>query len=124
MLARCMKAIGYLTDPATTPGKAFTWCERGMSGVMEKLAHDPRYLDFAGRMMERSFRAQTQTVENAERMLRTMRLPTASDMLAMRDQMRRLNDQVEALSAQLELALDALEAIKAKAEDAGPPRAE
>lgn len=109
-LAKLMKAVGYLTSPETTPGKAFTFWERTMTGAMDKLARNDIYLNFAGRMMEQSFRAQAQVIRAREDMLRAMRMPTASDIEDIRADLRRLNNQVEATSAQLELVIEALEA--------------
>ena len=108
-LAACMKAIGYLTNPTTLPGKAFNAWERGVTGVMDKLARNDTYLTFAGRTMERSFRAQARAIRVTEDALRAMRLPTASDINDIRADLRRLNNQVEATSAQLELIIEALE---------------
>lgn len=111
-LAKCMKAIGYLTNPTTKPGKVFTACERGVTRVMEKLATNDTYLNFAGRMMERSFRAQSKVIRAREDALRAWRMPTTTDVDDLRAELRRLNDQVEATSAQLELVIEALEELK------------
>ena len=111
-IARVLKAIGYLTDPKTTPGRAFTWWEKGVTGAMAKLAQNDLYLNVVGKMMERSFRAQAQSVQAMEDMLRLFRLPTASDVVDLREQVTHLNDQVEAMSAQLESLIEALEAEK------------
>ena len=113
-LAKCMKAIGYLTSPTTKPGKVFTACERGVTRVMEKLATNDTYLNFAGRMMERSFRTQTKVIRAREEALRAWRMPTTTDVDDLRAEIRRLNDQVEAMSAQLEVAIEAIEALNTR----------
>jgi hypothetical protein len=112
--ARVMKAIGYLTDPGTMPGKAFAVWEKGMTRVMDRLARSDTYLALAGGMMEQGFRAQAQAIGLAEDMLRAMRLPTASDVIDVREQLRDVSEQVEALSAELEVAVAALERIEKK----------
>jgi hypothetical protein len=112
--ARVMKTIGYLTDPATLPGKAFTFWERNMTRAMERLAQNDTYLGFAGGMMARGFRAQAQWIDLTEEMLRAMRIPTASDMFEVRDRLRQVSDQTEALGAELEVAIEALERIEKK----------
>lgn len=107
-----MKAIGYLTDPKTKPGKAFAWWETRATRVMERLAQNDLYLNLAGRMMERTFRTHEEWVRGMEDLLRLVRLPTATDMVELREQVHHLNDQVEAMSAQLELVLEKLEAAQ------------
>ncbi len=42
-------------------------------------------------------------------MLQALRMPAASDVETMRDQVRRLSQQVEALGSQLEMAVELLE---------------
>ncbi len=44
-----------------------------------------------------------------EKALQALRMPVAADVEGMRDQVRRLNHQVEALSSQLELVVELLE---------------
>jgi hypothetical protein len=110
-LAQCMKAIGYLTSPTTATGKVFTTLEKKVTGAMDKLAQNDVYLNFAGRLMDRSFRAQSQAIRAKEEALRSMRMPTASDVDDLRAELRRLNDQVEATSAQMEVIIEALEKL-------------
>jgi hypothetical protein len=117
-ITRVLKAIGYLTDPATKPGKVFAWWEKGMTGVMGKLAQNDLYLNVAGKMMERTFQMHGQSIRAMEEMLHAMRLPTTSDVTDLREQVHHLNDQVEAMSAQIEVLVEALEAQKK-----GPPGA-
>ncbi|MCC6556777.1 MAG: hypothetical protein IT372_27790 [Polyangiaceae bacterium] len=119
-LARALKAIGYLTDPATLPGKAFNFWERSMTRAFERLAASETYLGVAGGMMERGFRAQAQAVALAEDALRAARLPTASDVIDLRAELRAAHEEIEALSAQLELVLEALERIERRAAPPGP----
>ena len=113
-LARVMKTIGYLTDPATLPGKAFTFWEKNMTRAMERLVQNETYLGLAGGMMRRGFRAQAQWIELTEDMLRAMRIPTASEMHEVRDRLRQVGDQVEALGSELEVAVESLERIEKK----------
>lgn len=115
LLARGLKLIGALTDPKATPtGKVFDAVEKGLTSALGKLAGSDRYLDFAGRMMERSFAFQTDVARSRETLLRALRLPTTSEVDAMRDQIRKVSDQNEALSLQLEVLLERLEAAQSK----------
>lgn len=114
LVARAMRAIGYLTDPKTTPGKAFTFVEQKATRTMERLAQNDTYLTFAGGMMRRSFVAQAQAIEMTEDMLRAMRLTTASDALELRDRLRVVHEEVEALSSELEVVVESLERIEKK----------
>lgn len=112
VIARGLKAIGYLTDPKTKPGKAFTWWEKKVTKAAEKLAHNDLYLNFAGRMMERSFRTHSQSVRALEEFWHLFRMPTSTDVINLREQVHHLNDQVEAMSAQMELLLDEIAALR------------
>lgn len=114
LVARAMKAIGYLTDPKTKPGKAFTFVEQRATRAMERLAQNDKYLMFAGGMMRRGFEAQAQAIEVTEDMLRAMRLTTASDALEIRDRLRVVHEEVEALSSELEVVVESLERIEKK----------
>ncbi|MCK6591478.1 MAG: hypothetical protein HUU21_25515 [Polyangiaceae bacterium] len=119
LIARGLKGIGYLTDPKTTPGKAFTWWETKATKVFEKLAHNDMYLNFAGRSMERTFRAHAETVRALEQFWHLFRLPTSTDVVDLREQVHHLNDQVEAMSAQMELLLDEIAAQRGQSKDGG-----
>lgn len=118
-LAKVLKAIGWLTSPVTLPGKAFTAWEKGMTSMVEALAHSETYLNFAGRMMERNFRMHAQAVQLREEMLRAMRIPTTSEVDELRDGVRRISDEMEALSSQMELVLEALDEMKKQKQSNG-----
>jgi hypothetical protein len=111
-LAKVLKAVGWLTSPETLPGKVFTAWEKGATSVVEALAHNETYLNFAGRMMERNFRMHARAVRLREDMLRAVRVPTTSEVDELRDGVRRISDEMEALSSQMELVLEALDELK------------
>jgi hypothetical protein len=111
-IAKVMKAIGYVTDPKTTPGKAFAWWEKGVTSAMGKLAQNDVYLNVVGKMMEQTFRTHAHSVRAMEDMLHHLRMPTVTDVVDLREQVHHLNDQVEAMSAQLELLIEALDASR------------
>ena len=113
-IARGLKAIGYLTDPKTRPGKAFAWWEKKVTKAAEKLATNDLYLNFAGRMMERQFRTHEESIRAIEDFWRFFRLPTSSDVVDLREQVHHLNDQVEAMSAQMELLVEEIAAMRSK----------
>ena len=108
-LARVLKTIGYLTDPATAPGKAFTFTERRLTALVERLARNDTYLSLAGGAMTRGFRARAQAISLTEETLRAMRLPTSSEVHELRAEVRRAREEIEALSAQMEVLIQALE---------------
>jgi hypothetical protein len=112
LIRRGLKAIGHLTDPKTRSGKAFVWWEKKVTKAAEKLAQNDLYLNFAGRMMERSFRRHEESIRALEEFWHLFRLPTSTDVVDLREQVHHLNDQVEAMTAQMELLLDELEAMK------------
>jgi hypothetical protein len=111
LLARAFKLIGKMTDPtATTSGKLFNRWETSTTALFERLSRNDTYLNLVGRMMERSFVLQAESVRSAEIMLHAMRLPTVTDLTDVRDQVRKTSDQIEALSLQIEIVLEQLEA--------------
>jgi hypothetical protein len=55
-----------------------------------------------------------------EKALQVLRLPATSDVEAMRDQVRRLNHQVEALGSQLEHVVELLERQERTSKAASP----
>ena len=112
LLARVFKLIGHYTAPETATGKAFTRTEELLTRGFTRLAQNDLYLNLAGRQMERMFRSQTLMNRWREEWLRTMRMPTTSDVDDVREQVRALHDQVEALGWQLELILEGLEGLK------------
>jgi hypothetical protein len=116
LLTRVLRLLGYLTDPKTLPGKAFTRWEQSMTGTMEKLATNDRYLRFAGRGLQMGFRVRKDMIDATEEMLHSMRIPALSEVIALRNQVRVLHDQLEATTNQLEVALDLLEKIDARGE--------
>jgi hypothetical protein len=115
VLARCMKAIGYLTDPATTPGKVFTWWERETTAAMERLARNDLYLDAAGKTMEQAFRVQAMSVKAMDRALGAARVPTVGSLAELSDEVRRLGDQIEDMNARLERVMDRLDRLDRRA---------
>ena len=83
-----------------------------MTRIMERLATNELYLNMAGKMMERSFRMQAKSIENMEQMLHLMRMPTYSDVIDVREKAHHLHDQMEALTAQMAVLIDKLEALE------------
>ena len=112
LLTRLLKLVGYLTDPKTVPGKVFTRWEQAVTGLMSKLATNDRYLRFAGRGLEASFRARKNMIDVAEEMLHFARLPSVTEVNELRNQVRVLGDRLEVTTGQLELALGLLERIE------------
>lgn len=112
-LALSMKAIGYLTSPETAPGKVFVAGERRLTRVFERLSQNDTYLDLAGKAMRAGFHLRRDTVSAAEAWLHLFRLPTAGDVSALRGELRAVHDEVEALGAQLEVVMEALEKQRA-----------
>ena len=109
LLARGLKLIGRLTSPETRTGKVFSKAERGLTKVSAKLSESPTWLRISGGVMRRGFNLRIRRQALQEKALQALRMPAASDVEAMREQVRRLNQQVEALGSQLELVVELLE---------------
>ncbi|WIG93513.1 hypothetical protein [Myxococcus sp. SDU36] len=108
LLARGLKLLGHLTHPDTRTGKVFTRAEQGLTRAAVRLTESPSYLRVSGSLMRQGFNARVRRNGLVEGALRTLRLPTTSEVETLRDQLRRMNDQVEALGTQLELVVDLL----------------
>lgn len=109
LLARGLKLVGRLTSPETRTGKVFSKAERGLTKVSAKLNESPTWLRISGGLMRRGFNLRIRRQTLQEKALQALRLPAVSDVESMREQVRRLNQQVEALGSQLELVVELLE---------------
>lgn len=109
LLARALKKVGQLTSPETRSGKVFTQAERGLTQVAARLAENPTFLRVSGGLMRRGFTLQIRRTSLMESTLHSLRVPTSSEVDALRDQLRRMTDQVEALGSQLEHVVELLE---------------
>jgi hypothetical protein len=109
LLARAMKTVGRLTSQETRSGKVFAKAEQGLTRVAARLAESPTFLRLSGGLMRQGFTFQIRRTSLLEKTLRTLRVPTASEVEVLRDQMRRVGDQVEALGTQLEHVVELLE---------------
>jgi hypothetical protein len=109
LLARALKKVGQLTSPETRSGKVFIKAERGLTKVAAHLAESPTFLRVSGGLMRRGFTLQIRRTSLMENALHTLRVPTASEVDSLRDQLRRMGDQVEALGSQLEHVVELLE---------------
>jgi hypothetical protein len=109
LLARGLKLIGHLTSPETRTGRVFAKAERGLTKVTSRLSESPTWLRLSGGVMRRGFHLRIRRQALQERALQALRMPAASDVEAMREQVRRLSHQVEALGSQLELVVELLE---------------
>ncbi|HZH78670.1 MAG TPA: hypothetical protein VEY88_21755 [Archangium sp.] len=109
LLARALKKVGHLTSPETRSGKVFAKAEQGLTQVAARLAQSPTFLRVSGGLMRRGFTLQIRRTSVMEKTLHSLRVPTASEVETLRDQLRRMNDQVEALGSQLEHVVELLE---------------
>ncbi|WP_063934693.1 hypothetical protein [Archangium violaceum] len=109
LLARALKKVGQLTSPETRSGKVFTKAERGLTQVAARLAESPTFLRVSGGLMRRGFTLQIHRTSLMEKTLHSLRVPTSSEVDSLRDQLRRMGDQVEALGSQLEHVVELLE---------------
>jgi hypothetical protein len=109
LLARALKTVGRLTSPETRSGKVFAKAERGLTHVASRLAESPTFLRVSGGLMRRGFTLQIRRASLLETTLHTLRVPTATEVDALRDQLRRMGNQVEALGSQLEHVVELLE---------------
>jgi hypothetical protein len=109
LLNRGLKLVGRLTSPESRSGKVFSKAERGLTKVSSKLSESPTWLRLSGGLMRGGFNLRIRRRALQERVLQALRMPAASDVETMRDQVRRLSNQVEALGSQLEMAVELLE---------------
>lgn len=114
LTARILGLVGYLTDPKSGPGKWWMRFEGASTGVMTKLATSPRYLRFAGKGLRRMFVAHRAMIDLTEEVLHFWRLPSVGDIQEVRTTLRRLEDELEITTTQLELALAALDKLQAE----------
>lgn len=112
--ARILRLVGYLTDPKSGPGKWWMRFENASTGVMDRLARSPRYLRFAGKGLQRMFHVQRDMIDLTEEILHFWRVPSLTDVLEVRSQLRKLEDNLEITTTQLELALEALDKLQAE----------
>jgi hypothetical protein len=109
LLARGLKLVGRLTSPETRTGQVFAKAERGLTKVSSRLSESPTWLRLSGGVMRQGFNLRIRRHSLQERVLQVLHMPAASDVDTMRDQVRRLSHQVEALGSQLEMAVELLE---------------
>ncbi|HZI16783.1 MAG TPA: hypothetical protein VE153_40830 [Myxococcus sp.] len=109
LLVRGLKLLGHLTHPETRTGKVFTRVEQRLTQAVARVAENPRYLRVSGTLMRQGLNTRIRRNRLLERTLRTLRLPTPTEMDGLRDQVRRMGDQVEALNTQLEVVAELLQ---------------
>jgi hypothetical protein len=109
LLTRGLKLVGHLTSPETRTGQVFAKAERGLTKVSTQLSENPTWLRISGGLMRGGLNLRIRRHALQERVLQALRMPATSDVETMRDQVRRLSHQVEALSSQLEMAVELLE---------------
>lgn len=109
LLTRGLKLVGRLTSPETRTGQVFAKAEAGLTKVSSRLSESPTWLRLSGGVMRGGLNLRIRRQALQEKALQALRLPATSDVEAMRDQVRRLNHQVEALGSQLELVVELLE---------------
>lgn len=114
LTARILGLVGYLTDPKSGPGKWWMRFEGASTGAMEKLARSPKYLRFAGKGLQRMFHLHRDVIDLTEEVLHFGRIPSLGDLQEMRRALRRLEDDLEITTTQLELALAALDKLQAE----------
>ncbi|MDI1481995.1 hypothetical protein [Polyangium sp. y55x31] len=109
LLTRVVKGLGHWLGPETPTGKAFVAAEKGMTKAFDKLGSNERYLNLVGGVLNRALRTRKAYVEAQENWLHLLRLPTSTEMDDLREEVRDVKNQIEALSSQLELVVEALE---------------
>lgn len=108
-LARGLKLLGRLTSPETPTGQRFVKIEARLTALSEQLAQDPRWLRVTGELLRQVALLRIRRHGALESLLRALRIPTASEVAIVHEQLHRMSDQVEALSTQVELIVDLLE---------------
>ncbi|MDI3289465.1 hypothetical protein [Polyangium sp. 15x6] len=116
LLTRVVKGLGHWLGPETPTGKVFVAAEKSMTKAFDKLGSSDRYLDLVGGALNRALRVRKAYVEAQENWLHLLRLPTSTEMDDLREEVRDAKNQIEALSSQLELVVDALEKSRREAQ--------
>jgi hypothetical protein len=104
-----LKLLGHLTHPETRTGRVFARAERGLTRAAARVTASPTYLRASGALLRQGFNARIRRRGLLEGSLHALRVPTATEVDSLRDQLRRMNDQVEALGSQLEVVVDLLQ---------------
>jgi hypothetical protein len=123
LLTRGLKLLGHLTSPETRSGRVFSKVERGLTHVSARLNESPTWLRLSGGLLRRRLNLRIRRHTLVEGALHALRLPASTDVEILRDQLRRMGDQAEALNAQLELLVEQAEREERQAsppEDALP----
>ncbi len=126
-LARMLQRVGQLADQETRAGRVFARAESRLTQAAERLNQSPGWLKFNGEVLRQRSGLRSAGRSLAEGALRVLSLPTSSEVGALQQQIRHLEDQVGALGSQLEVAIELLERQKVApspakgAEAAGPP---
>ncbi|XXF76111.1 hypothetical protein P2318_24030 [Myxococcaceae bacterium GXIMD 01537] len=102
LLARALKSLGTLTGPETRTGRVFAKAERGLTRAVDRVTGSPSYLRVSGELLRRGAQLRGRRSALVARALQALRMPSSSEVEALRDMVRRLGDQVEALDSQLE----------------------
>ena len=112
-LARGLRVLGeQLTDPQALAGRVYGRVERALSGATDQLSQSPAFLRASGEVLRQRAGLRVRRRQLAERVVGALRLPTASQVSTLAEQVRRLQEQVGALGAQLEVAVELLESAQ------------
>jgi hypothetical protein len=109
LLTRAVKSVGRLLGPTTKTGKAFGVVEKNLTQAIDRLGQSETYLDLVGKTLSKRFQSRVKNNTMRENVLHALRLPTSSEVAKLRRDVRSLHDQMEALTAQLEVVLESLE---------------
>lgn len=109
LLTRTVKSVGRLLGPTTKTGKAFGFVEQNLTRAVDRLGQSETYLDMIGKSLSQNFRARVKASSYQEGLVHMLQLPTASEVSALRKDVRTLHDQMEALTTQLEIVLTSIE---------------
>lgn len=116
LLTRAVKSVGRLLGPTTSTGKAFGVFEKKLTSVIDRVGQSETYLDVVGRALSKSFQSRVRSNSMKENVLHALRLPTSTEVANLRRDVRTLHDQMEALTTQLEVVIEAIEKKPSNAE--------
>lgn len=109
LLARALKRVGQLADQGTRAGRLFARAESSLTKATESLNQSPAWLKFNGELLQKRGDLRVRRRSLTEGALRALRLPTSSEVGALHEQIRHLEEQVGVLGSQLEMAIELLE---------------
>jgi hypothetical protein len=103
LLARGLKLVGRLTSPETRTGRVFVRVESRLTRVTARMNEHPTWLRIGGTALRAQLELRIRRHALVRRALNALDIPMGTELEAVRARLRKLDEQVEAATTQLEL---------------------